>query len=438
MPSTRALATDQGLSRSTVVAAYEQLAIEGYLLVRQGAATIVAELRTSAPTTNASLAAATTTTTTADDRPLTPTGRQQGLDLRPGEPDSSLFPRAAWLRSLRRTITDAEDELFGYGDPLGHPSLRSALSEYLGRSRAVVARSEQISIFGGATASVAFLGEVFASRAITTVAMEDPGSFLLRRALELVGLEVVPIPMDDEGLVVDALANYKVGAVIVTPANQYPTGVTMSPARRNELLRWARERDAWIVEDDYDGEFRYDRQTIGSLQGLDPDRVLYIGTASKALSPGLRMSWMVAPDALSAPLAHVKHLRGAPSTVDQVALGDFIVHGELDRHLRQVRRLYDNRHQRIRAELTHVAPWLRLPAVEAGLHLAATSVGGPCSEQELVGMAEAVSIRLLGFGPHWHGCAKDEGIVFGFSRVAEHRFNEGMERLSTFLDSIEA
>lgn len=437
MPSTRALATDQGLSRSTVVAAYEQLSTEGYLIVKQGAATLVAEVHVgdAAP----------------DGRQVEPNGgdiastagsvsgirpSQRAVDFRPGEPDGSLFPRAAWMRSLRRVITDSEDDLFSYGDPLGHRSLRIELSGYLGRSRAVSADPSQVSIFGGATASASFIGELFARMDITAVAMEDPGSFLIRTALELVGMTVVPMPMDDEGLRVDLLDRSGVGAVVVTPANQYPTGVTMSPARRSDLLRWARDRKAWIVEDDYDGEFRYDRQTIGALQGLDPERVLYIGTASKSLSPGLRLSWLVVPAEIGGILAAVKHLRGAPSSIDQVCLGDFIATGELDRHLRQVRKVYQRRHEVVHRELTSAAPWLQLPAIAAGLHLAATIRSPRITERRLVEAAAASSIRLLGFKVHWMAAPASEGVVLGFSRLPEHSFAAGVERLGDFLGSV--
>ena len=328
LPSTRSLAIDRGLARATVVTAYEHLAAEGYLVTRPGAGTRVADLRLP-------------TVSPAHRPPTTPRYR---VDFRPGEPDGSLFPRAAWVRSVRQVLGRATDQLFSYGDQQGHPELRVQLAEYLARSRAMFAPPEAISIFGGLSSAFGFLAEMLRRVGTDRVAIEDPSLFILRDILALAGVQLFPVPVDTDGIDVGALDRLDVGAVIVTPAHQYPLGHTMAPHRRVQLLDWARRRDAWIVEDDYDGEFRYDRQPVGALQGLDPDRVIYAGSASKSLAPALRIAWLALPGALTGPMAAVKHWRGGVSGLEQATLADFIARGELDRHLRHARTLYRRRH----------------------------------------------------------------------------------------------
>ena len=422
LPSTRALASELGVSRATVVTAYEQLSIEGYLVARQGSGTVVADLQQPPePTSNPD---------------KTAQRSAPSADFRPGEPDPALFPRSAWARSVRRVLTDADQQSFGYGDQRGVPQLRSALAEYLGRTRAVFARSRDISIFGGVTASVGFLGEVFRSIGIERVAVENPSLFLLRDVFELVGVSVVPVPVDDDGIDVAALRQLDVGAVLVTPGHQFPLGCTMSPQRRSELVEWARQHDAWIVEDDYDGEFRYDRRPIGALQGLSPERVIYAGTASKILSPGLRISWLVVPPALQGSLAQIKHLRGGVSAIEQLALADFIDRGDLDRHLRSARSAYLHRQERLVEVLNHDAPWMTVSAARAGLHLAATINDSLIAEVDLVEQAKQHDIALMGFGAMWIGRPTRQGVAIGYSRLAEHQFPGALDKLSEFLRAI--
>ena len=427
MASTRALAADYGFARATVVAAYEQLAIEGYLVARQGVGTVVANLNVLAQAVKPE--ESTEGATWYDVPPA---------DFRPGEPDSSSFPRASWIRSLKRVVNNSADSAFGYAEPKGRHELRRALTEYLGRTRAVHAEPNAVSLFTGVTASFGFIGEALRSLGIERVAMEDPTLFILRQVLELVGLTAVPVPLDTEGIDVDALVRLDVGAVFVTPAHQYPMGITMSPARRAQLVEWARTTSAWIIEDDYDGEFRYDRQPIGALQGLDPTRVLYLGTASKNLSPGLRLSWAVVPDGLRRPLARVKHLRGLGSTIEQLALADFIERGELDRQLRSTRTLYQDRRHAVGEIVAEHAPWLALSDAPAGLHFAATITDPSISEATVMQAATAGGVGFLPLGPHWAAEATSAGVVVGYSRPAAHQFNAATDRLRDVLKSISA
>ncbi|MEE9414971.1 MAG: PLP-dependent aminotransferase family protein [Acidimicrobiales bacterium] len=421
LPSSRALAEDLGLARATIVAAFEQLTVEGYLVSRHGVGTIVSEVPS-----------------TALEAPLEEgLGPTMAADFRPGEPDASLFPRAAWLRSVRRVVNGSPDSLLGYGHPTGLSSLRTALGTYLGRSRAVFADPAAISIFGGSTSAVGFLGEMFQTLGITRVAVEDPTLPFLRDVWKLVGITPLPVPIDDEGIDVEALDRLGVHAVVVTPSHQYPLGVTMSATRRAEIIGWARSRDGWIIEDDYDGEFRYDRQPIGALQGLDPERVIYMGTASKSLSPSLRISWLVVPRELASPLARVKHLRAGVSTIDQGALADFIDRGELDRHVRHVRSVYQQRQIELVQRLRSDVQWLSVPDIQAGLHLTATfdEATTKISECELVQRARELSIGLFGLSEHYLRSAPDCGLVLGYTRPPQHGYAEALDRLLNFLKS---
>lgn len=420
IPSTRALAADLGISRATVVAAYEQLVAEGYLQARHGAATTVAAVPQAEPPRAGE----------GDDGGL---GRSFAIDFRPGEPDASLFPRAAWLRSVRQVLGRAPDRVLAYGDPLGRPELRAALTNYLGRARSVHASADALSIFAGATSAFGFIGELFVRRGVTRIAVEDPSHFLAHQVLRLAGVTLVPVPIDDDGIDVAALARTGVGAVLVTPANQYPTGAVLSPERRSELVAWARQTSAWIVEDDYDGEFRYDRQPVGAVQGLDPDRVLYLGTTSKSLAPGLRLGWAVVPPKLRKPLAVVKHLRAGVSSIDQLALADLIERGEYDRHVRSARSLYRRRLQVLVATIEASAPWLSASETRAGLHLPCRLIDETRSESAIVAGGAENDVGLMGFDHHWVGEARYEGLVLGFGRVPEHNFRAASERLGSFL-----
>lgn len=421
LPSTRVVASDYSMARATVVAAYEQLAIEGYLIAHQGAGTRVSEVAQSNPAQ------------AVDEDPWPVPA--SSADFRPGEPDGSSFPRSTWGHAVRRALADISDGELGYGDPRGVAQLRTVLAEYLGRSRAVVAVPERVSVFGGVASSFGFLGEAFRALGIHKVAVENPNLKFLSGVFTLHGIELVPVPVDEEGVVVDALESLDVGAIIVTPAHQFPMGVTMSANRRTALLEWARSTSAWIIEDDYDGEFRYDRRPIGALQGLDPERVIYTGTASKMLSPALRLSWLVLPEALRGPVAQHKQLRGGVSTVEQRALADFIDRGDLDRHLRNTRAVYDDRRTRLWSVLDETAPWLHPSTAEAGLHLTATIEDKSIIEADVVARGAEAGVELLGLAPLWIGQPTAQGLILGYSRPGNHQFRSALERLGDVLAS---
>jgi GntR family transcriptional regulator / MocR family aminotransferase len=418
LPSSRALATDLGCARATVVAAYEQLVVEGYLEARRGSGTVVAPVRVE---------------TSAGPSPRRARAAGPAVDLRPGEPDRSSFPRAQWARSLRRVLEHAPDDLLAYGDPLGLPVLRQALVTYLARSRAVAATPEQVVVGRGFTSELGLLARTLVRGGVGTLAVEEAGLPFHHRVARDHGLRIAPVPVDAEGLVVDHLDAVGAGAVLVTPAHQYPLGMTLSPSRRSALLRWARAREAWIVEDDYDGEFRFDRQPVGALQGLDPERVVYAGTTSKSLAAGLRLSWLVLPRPLVDPLLEAHGWPGSVSALEQAALADLIGTGRLDRHVRRVRARYRERRDALVAALAVAAPWLSPTGVAAGLHVSALFDGGPDAERRLVQEAAARSIGLMGLGPHWVGPPRATGLVIGYSRPPAHGYRSALDRLTTFL-----
>lgn len=418
VPSTRVIAADLGVSRSTVVGAYEQLVAEGYLTAAQGSATHVTRLQPE-PT---------------EEPEVDLFGQRPRHDFRPGEPDPSSFPRTRWLQSTRRVFSATPDSSFGYPDPRGIPELRSVLADQLGRTRSVVATSAGLRIVGGFGAGLSFLAEVLRIRGVERIAVEDPMLPFHVDLLRLAGLQVVPVPLDAEGIDIDRLRAAGVGAVVVTPAHQYPTGITMSPARRRELVEWAHGSDAWIIEDDYDGEFRYDRRPVGALQGLAPDRVVYAGTASKSLAPALRMAWLVVPEGLRRDLLRVSQVRVGVSALEQLCLHDFISRGELDRHVRQMRSRYRVRSSALRDMLVTTAPWLGVGSGAAGLHVMAHLETSLIDEEAVLTAAESASVGLMGLVTDHRSTAAGPGFVIGFSRPPEHHFLRALEHLAGVLE----
>jgi GntR family transcriptional regulator / MocR family aminotransferase len=227
--------------------------------------------------------------------------------------------------------------------------------------------------------------------------------------------------------------------VLVTPAHQYPMGVPMSPERRAELVGWARANDAWIIEDDYDGEFRFDRQAIGAMQALDPERVIYAGTASKSLAAGLRLAWLALPAALVGPLTKISSWRRGVSNLEQLALAEFIDSGDLDRHLRLMRRSYRARREQLVATLQQRAPYLEPTGVAAGLHVTMLLRAGAPSEEDLLTRAAANGLQLFSLGFHRFGPDRTgpPGLVLGYSRQPSHAFDRSLEHLANTLAGIQ-
>jgi GntR family transcriptional regulator/MocR family aminotransferase len=418
LPSTRVLARDLGIARSTVSEAYAQLTAAGYLTARQGAGTWVASAAAARPPRES-------------EPPAAPRLR---FDLRPGVPDLSSFPRLPWERALRRALRSAPADVFAPGDPSGRPELRGALAAYLARARGVLVTPGRLVICNGFSQGLKLVYDVLRARGARRVAIEDPSLWLFPPIAEAARLEPVPVPVDEEGIAVDELDRLDVEAVVVTPAHQFPLGATMSSRRRTALLDWAARRDAFVIEDDYDGEFRYDRHPIGALQGLDPDRVVYAGTAAKTLAPGIRLAWLGLPPALTPAALQTRSIADRYAGVlDQLALAELLESGDFDRHVRRMRRSYRRRRDMLIKSLTESAPRIPIRGTEAGLH-ALLELSDGSQEEELLRRAAERSLGLHGLRAYLHGAGESPGaLVVGYGTPADHAFPGALDALVALL-----
>ena len=358
VPSSRALATALGVSRGLAQECYAQLLAEGYLVSRGGSVTRVATAAVrSEPARHAPPRA-----------PL-----RLAADFASGVPDLALAPREDWAWAIREACRTAPNTDFNYGDPQGSPRLREVLAGYLRRVRAADTTADQVIICSGMFQGLGLVLRALAGQGLTRVGFEDPGSPASMTATAAwAGVEAVPVPVDDQGVDVAALDATRARAVVLTPAHQWPTGVVLAPERRHALIDWAARREAVIIEDDYDAEFRYDRNPVGALQGLAPDRVVALGTVSKSLAPGLRLGWIASPPRLTENLTRAKQVadRGSPG-LDQLALALLIETGRFDRHLRRVRAEYAARRDILIQALANHAPRIPLTGLAPGFHAVA-------------------------------------------------------------------
>lgn len=380
LPSTRALAGDLGVARGVVVEVYEQLVAEGWLASRPGSGTRVATPPAPAPEdTPLGGAARTSLTTTQHRAPAdgpdaaggtrAAPGRAPALDLRPARPDVSDFPRTAWVAATRAVLADLPHADLSYGDQRGHPHARDVVAAYLARVRGVRTSPELTVLTDGFSAALSAVVTSLASFEVDTVAVEDPGGYEPRGTVEGAGARTVAVPVDDEGLRVDALAATGARAVLVTPAHQYPLGSVLSPERRHALVAWARDTDSWIVEDDYDAEFRFDRAPVGAVQALAPDRTIHLGSVGKTLAPAIRVGWAVVPPALLDTVVATRHVRASqPATLDHLVVARLVEDGRYDRHLRALRRRYRARRDLLVEVLEQAGLGDRVAGVAAGLH----------------------------------------------------------------------
>ena len=422
LPATRVLASDLGISRRLVVDVYTQLLAEGYLVARAGSGTFVAAGAgvVSAPV-------------------VEPQRRPLAFDFFPGNPDLASFPRRAWLRALRETLREAPDRAFGYPDARGAAELRLALSEHLRRVRGVVADPHSIVICAGAAQGFALLAQALGGGRI---AVEDPWLPPHRAILAAHGASLIALAVDADGARVQELSGLTQGeeaidAALVTPAHQSPTGVGLAPPRRAALLEWAAQTGGLVIEDDYDAEYRYDRPPLGAMQGLAPDRVVYMGTVSKTLAPALRLGWLVLPPRLLEPLLVRKALsdHGCP-TIDQLALARMLTSGAYDRHLRQARRRYRSRRDALVQALARHLPGARVTGLAAGLH-AIVRLPRAVDGAELVQAAarRAVGVYPLGY-TYMEVRPVHDGLVLGYANLAEPAIEEGIRRLAAALEEL--
>jgi GntR family transcriptional regulator / MocR family aminotransferase len=415
LPSSRALAADLGIARNTVAEAYAQLVAEGWLTARQGSGTQVASTAAGAPAPAADIGP--------------PLGtRAARHDLRSGSPDLSGFPRAGWLSAARKALSGAPSQALGYGDPRGRPELRTVLAAYLGRARGVRVAPDRIVVCAGFTQGLALLSQVLPDLGVTKIAVEDYGQPHTVKALAAAGLAPVMLCVDGGGAVLDAAHGAQ--AMLLTPAHQFPIGSVLSPRRRADAVRWAADSGGLIIEDDYDGEFRYDRQPVGALQALSPEHVIYAGTVSKTLAPGLRLGWLVLPARLTEAVASAKARSDAhTSSFEQLTLAEFISSGAYDRHVRRARLAYRRRRDRLVAALARHAPGVRVTGIAAGLH-AVAELGPGLREEQVIARAVARGVAIEGLGgyalrEHTRGPA----LVIGYATPPEHGYTTALARL---------
>jgi GntR family transcriptional regulator/MocR family aminotransferase len=423
LPSTRDLARQLAVSRRVTVDAYSRLAAEGYVTLRQGAHPRVAEGAQRSPSAPVSVT------------PLQAPARPR-FDFRPSRPDVSAFPRRAWTRCLRQAVTAIADAELIYGDPCGVDELRNTLAEYLGRARGVSADPVQVVVTSGYLQGLGIVCRALRATGAQRIALEDPSAPEQGPIAERAGLEPVFVPVDGEGLRVDMLEAANVDAVVVTPAHQHPTGVVLSPRMRAALRDWLRATDAIAVEDDYDAEYRYDRAAVGALQGLEPERVVYCGSASKTLAPALRIGWLVVPARLHAVVAEEKFLADqGTARIEQHAMAAFIAHGELDRHLRRMRLHYRARRDALISALADAIPRASVHGIAAGLHLT-VRLPDRHDERRLRDAAAQRRLELSTISDYRAGAfANDPVLLLGYSQLSEASIPRAVEELALVLDA---
>jgi GntR family transcriptional regulator / MocR family aminotransferase len=432
LPSSRELAHALGISRGMVQDCYGQLLAEGYLTSRTGSATRVADISGQQ---------------TADRPAANQPSRQDAeppliADFAHGVPDLSSFPRADWAWAVRQACTEAADADLGYGDPRGSAVLREVLAGYLRRVRAAAASPSRMIISTGFAQGINLVLRALARQGgITCVAFEDPGYGSAQadetvRAVLAMGIQVAYLPVDEQGLVVGELAASGAQAVVVTPAHQSPTGVVLSPARRHALTDWARRGGGYVIEDDYDSEFRYDKEPVGALQGLAPDRVFLLGTASKALAPAVRLGWVHAPAPLASAVADEKEMSDRGScTLDQLALATLLTTGRYDRHLRRMRTVYAARRAALTDAFARHASGVALTGLAAGFHAVAPLPSG-ADELAMIAAARERRVGLHGMSSY-RGNPDTEAppaLVMGFGNVRERAIEAAVATVADLLN----
>lgn len=414
LPSSRTLASDLGLARNTVADAYADLVAEGWLGSRQGAGTWVVGI------TRPSVAPR-------------PRGARVAAvhNLMPGSPDVSEFPRSQWVACTRRALAHAPHEALGMGDPRGRPELRTALAEYLARVRGVRTTPESIVICSGVRQGLELVIRVLGG----PIAVEAYGLFMFRDAIAAAGVATVPIGVDDRGAVVDELDALEAPAVLLTPAHHNPLGMSLHPSRRTAVIEWTQRTGGFVLDDDYDGEFRYDRQPIGALQALHPEKVVYLGSTSKSLSQALRLGWLVVPDQL---VDSVVEAAGGQQfsvgAIAQLTLAEFIAGGYYDRHIRRMRARYRRRRDTLVSALSGFD--VGVSGLAAGVNALVTLPDG--AEAEVMRRAGEAGIALQGLSIMRHPDAGVEvpdpdGLIIGFAAPGEHAFAPAVAALCEVL-----
>ncbi|MDK1474092.1 PLP-dependent aminotransferase family protein [Streptomyces sp. 549] len=423
LPPSRLLAADLGCSRWVVTEAYSQLIAEGYLEARSGSATRVR------------LGAA---AEAGPGRAVRAPDRLPSFDLLPGLPDLSAFPRKRWADAVRAAVGSIPSAALGYPEAAGHPRLREGLAAHLVRARGAALTADHLLVCGGTSDGVARLCRTLRAEGHTEVAVEDPGWPRLSAVVAASGLRPVPVPLDEQGLRVDLLAQLPgVRAAIVAPAHQFPTGVVLSSPRRAALIDWARRVDGLVLEDDYDAEFRYDRRPVGVMQGMDPGRVALLGSVSKTLSPSLRIGWLAAPARWADRVAADEGAPMPPPVIDQEALAEFLAAGSYERHLRASRLRYRRRRDVLVREIDRLLPEHRVSGAAAGFHLMLHLVD--CPATEVVKAAARRDVRLVALERYRAGGGPvGDVLVLGYGNLADTAVPGAVQRLAEAVEAVRA
>lgn len=418
LPSTRNLAKELGVSRGVVTDAYDQLAVQGFIRIRRGSAPRVAETVHEEPAIE----------------PSSPEPEVR-LDLRATTPNVGIFPRGVWLRALQHAVRNATDAELGYGDARGSHPLRTSLTARLNQARGTRAQVHNLHIVSGYTQALDLLMRTLVRSGARRIGLEDPCLYKQPIIANKAGLEIVPLPVDREGVQVDAIDKLDLGAVVLGPAHQFPTGAVLSPDRRGAIAEWASRTGAVIIEDDYDAEFRYDRKPIGTLQGLAPEQVAYVGTASKTLAPALRLGWVVTPSSLTDRLADTKwHADAGGPVIDQLALNHLLTTGAFDRHLRRSRLEYRRRRDALADALATRFPSTELLGAAAGLHLV-LPLPPDTDEKRLSEVARARGVALETLGEmRLTTDVGQRGVVLGYGLLQPSKASRAVEEVAEIIE----
>ncbi|SIM57686.1 PLP-dependent aminotransferase family protein [Micromonospora cremea] len=417
LPGSRSLATDLGLARGTVVRAYAQLVAEGWLVSAPGSGTRVAAVPHDPPGSR------------REPQPSTVSGPV--IELRPGIPDLGSFPRTVWAGSVRRALATASRSALDYTEPTGLPGLRAAVAGYLARTRGVLCDPDAVVITAGFTQGLSLLARALHRRGLRAIATENPGLPHHRMVLRAAGLTVTPLTVGAGGADPDEAAGQ---AALLTPAHQHPTGVVLAPQHRYRFIAWARKHDAFLIEDDYDGEFRYDQRPVGAMQALAPERIVYAGSTSKSLAPGVRLGWFVVPEPLRRDLAAaILEAGAAVSAIDQLAMADLLTHGEYDRHIRRMRLTYRRRRAELADRLAEVTT-IPLEGIAAGMH-ALLPLASAAQERRLVQAGRRQGLHLIGLhsNGYWHDPADERqaaALVLGYAAPPSHAWKAALTGLA--------
>ncbi|MGQ5264550.1 MocR-like pyridoxine biosynthesis transcription factor PdxR [Micromonospora sp. ZYX-F-536] len=438
LPATRLLAADLGVSRGVVTEAYQRLTEEGHITGRGRAGTVVVAAPPAPATPTPAPAAAPAPGALFPPAPGSDIfdavrAASATIDLTPGVPDLTAFPRADWLRAERTVLAHLAAADFGYGDPCGTPALRRAVAAWLARSRGIAVDPVEVIIVAGVSQALGLLAQVLGAAGIDRIAVEDPGSLGVRQHLNNWRVDTPPVAVDDAGLRVDELAASGVPAVMLTPAHQFPTGVVLDGDRRRQLVDWARA-GGLIIEDDYDAEHRYDRPPVPALRGLLPEQVCYAGSVSKLLAPALRVGWLLVPARhREAVVAAKRNADLGNAVLPQLVLAELMTSGALERHLRLLRRRHIQRRDAMITALARQLPGATVHGAAAGLHLMIT-LDGELADGELAAatLARGVKVQPLS----WH-CQRPyrPGLVLGYAARTATEIEEGVATIAAALRS---